>query len=342
MPAETRAEDASSLCADTLLASAVAQLVAGELVAFPTETVYGLGADAGNPAAVARIFARKGRPLDHPVIVHVASASALSHWALEIPPAAELLARAFWPGPLTLILRRANGVSDAVTGGQDTVGVRCPSHPLAQALLRACEQAGIHGLAAPSANRFGHVSPTTADHVRAEFGAELFILDGGPAEVGIESTIVDVTGAAPRILRPGMITEAQLTAVLGRSLECSAETSRPRVSGSLAAHYAPRTPLELVPAPELPGRLSELCGRSTRVVLLSCELPPAVAPSEVIWLPMPSLPEDYARVLYARLREADAAERDLVLVEAPPGDSAWEALRDRLGRAAVGSGSPAP
>jgi L-threonylcarbamoyladenylate synthase len=340
VPAETRAEDSSALRSDTLLAEAVARLVAGELVAFPTETVYGLGADAGDPAAVARIFARKGRPLDHPVIVHVASASALAHWALEIPPPAALLVRAFWPGPLTLILRRAIGVSDAVTGGQDTVGVRCPAHPLAQALLRACEQAGIHGLAAPSANRFGHVSPTTADHVRTEFGPDLLILDGGPAEVGIESTIVDVSGPAPRILRPGMISEAQLTAVLGCPLASGADAARPRVSGSLAAHYAPRTPLELVPASDLAGRLSELRAAEARVVVLSHELRLAGDQSEVLWLPMPALPEDYARVLYARLREADAAERDLVLVEALPGDPSWDALRDRLERAAVGSGGP--
>lgn len=340
MPAETRAEESSSLCTDTLLAQAVARLVAGELVAFPTETVYGLGADAGNPAAVARIFARKGRPLDHPVIVHVASASALAHWALEIPPSAELLIRAFWPGPLTLILHRAADVSDAVTGGQDTVGVRCPSHPLAQALLRACERAGIRGLAAPSANRFGHVSPTMADHVRTEFGSDLLILDGGPAEVGIESTIVDVSGPVPRILRPGMITELQLAAALGRPLASGTEAARPRVSGSLAAHYAPRTPLELVPASDLPARLSELRGDSARVVVLSRELPLVADQSAVLWLPMPALPEDYARVLYARLREADAAERELVLVEALPGDRAWDALRDRLGRAAVGSGGP--
>lgn len=338
MPADTRGGESSATANESLIAEAVARLAAGELVAFPTETVYGLGANAGNPAAVARIFARKGRPLDHPVIVHVAGAEALSCWALEIPPAAHALVQAFWPGPLTLILRRAPGVSDAVTGGQDTVGVRCPAHPLAQALLRACEQIGIHGLAAPSANRFGHVSPTTAQHVRAEFGDDLLILDGGPAEVGIESTIVDVSGLEPRILRPGMITEPQLAAVLGRALGSHSAPSQPRVSGSLAAHYAPRTPLEIVPAAGLTARLAELQAQRMHVVVLSRVSAPQPHHSEVLWLLMPSRPEDYARALYARLREADAAERDCVLVEALPTASGWEALQDRLGRAAVGSG----
>lgn len=323
---------------ETLIAQAVARLVAGDLVAFPTETVYGLGADAGNPAAVARIFARKGRPLDHPVIVHVASADSLEHWAAEIPPAARVLAAAFWPGPLTLILRRASGVSDAVTGGQDTVGVRCPAHPLAQALLRACEAAGIHGLAAPSANRFGHVSPTTAAHVRAEFGDDLMVLDGGPAEVGIESTIVDLSGPEVRILRPGMISAAQLSAALGQLVSQRADAPAPRVSGALAAHYAPHTPLEIVPEQALAARLAALQAQGLRAVVLVRAAPPTVAVPEVLWLRMPALPEDYAREFYARLREADATGRDRVLVEALPIDAAWEALRDRLGRAAVGSG----
>ena len=203
--------------------AAVVRLRTGGVVAFPTETVYGLGADAGNAAAVAKIFELKGRPADHPLIVHLASALALAAWAAVVPPAAARLAALFWPGPLTMILPRAPGVMDAVTGGQATVGVRCPAHPLALQLLRECAKQGIAGLAAPSANRFGHVSPTTAAHVRAEFGADLMVLDGGPAAVGIESTIVDLSGVAPRILRPGVITEAQIAEALAFTIAAAVD-----------------------------------------------------------------------------------------------------------------------
>ena len=201
-----------------MISEAAARLAAGEVIAFPTETVYGLGADASNPQAVAKVFALKGRPSDHPLIVHVASIEGLREWGRDAPPAAFALAESFWPGPLTLIVKRSPRVPDAVTGGQETVGLRCPSHPMAQELLLEFARVGSGAIAAPSANRFGHVSPTTADHVRDEFGAGLFILDGGACEVGLESTIVDLSRGAPVLLRPGAITRAQIAEVIGEEL----------------------------------------------------------------------------------------------------------------------------
>ncbi len=315
------------------ITAAVARLQAGALVAFPTETVYGLGADATNPRAIAAIFARKGRPHDHPVIVHIAESAELAVWAREIPAAAHLLTQAFWPGPLTLILRRTPRVLNEITGRQDTVGVRCPAHPLALQLLRAAAAAGMPGLAAPSANRYGQVSPTTAAHVREEFGPTLLVLDGGACEVGIESTIVDVSGAAPRILRPGMISAAAITAVLQRPLSAE-RADAPRVSGALAAHYAPRTPLQLVPTRELAAAISAANVRAATVVLVTYSSSLSHAGQTLI---LPATPAAYAHEIYAALRAADALGVDLILVEAPPADDAWSALEDRLRRAAHGA-----
>ncbi|MFW2401175.1 L-threonylcarbamoyladenylate synthase, partial [Burkholderia pseudomallei] len=228
---------------------AAARLDAGELVAFPTETVYGLGADAQNPAAVARIYAAKGRPANHPVIVHLAPGSDPGYWVEALPADAKKLIDAFWPGPLTLILKRATHIPDAVSGGQDSVGLRCPSHPVAQALLRAFDarRGGHGGVAAPSANRFGHVSPTTAQHVRDEFGDAVHVLDGGPSDVGIESTILDLSRGFPALLRPGHVSPRQIADVLGVAprLPDGSDATAPRASGTLKAHYAPRTPLAL-------------------------------------------------------------------------------------------------
>lgn len=337
------------------LEAAVAALQAGELVAFPTETVYGLGADASNPAAVAKIFAAKGRPADHPLIVHLPGADALDRWAREIPEAARRLAAAFWPGPLTLILKRQPQVLDAVTGGQDTVGLRVPDHRLALALLRSFDEAGGSlgaGLAAPSANRFGRISPTTAAHVREELGEQVkVILDGGPCMVGIESTIVDLSNEIPRILRPGAITRQALEQVLGQRLAHDGITAlaaepapdtlgAPRVSGSLAAHYAPRTPLRLVGAAELPAVLAaELQAGRGCAVLAQQAAQPAALPANCHWVYMASRAADYAQALYATLRRCDDGRHDLILVETPPDAEAWRAVADRLQRAARGSGA---
>jgi L-threonylcarbamoyladenylate synthase len=316
------------------VAEAVARLRAGDAVAFPTETVYGLGANADSAEAVAQVFALKGRPSDHPLIVHVADAGALDDWALAVAPGARQLATRFWPGPLTLILPRAPGVLLAVTGGQDTVGLRCPAHPLAHALLAACGEAGIRGLAAPSANRFGRLSPTAAAHVREEFGPALAILDGGDCAVGIESTIVDCSGAAPRVLRPGMLTVTALEAALGLPLSGDMQ-DRPRVSGSLALHYAPRTPLELVAAENLAARVAALQACGGRIAVLSHTVLQRHGDSDgVVWLQMPRGVAAYARVIYARLRDADALGVCRLLVEAVPAEPPWAAVADRLRRAA--------
>lgn len=333
------------------LVRAVALLQAGELVAFPTETVYGLGADAANPAAVAKIFAAKGRPADHPLIVHLPGAGHLDRWARDIPPAAWELAEAFWPGPLTLILKRAPGVPDAVTGGQDTVGVRVPAHPLALDLLRAYAQAGggtngMCGIAAPSANRFGRISPTDAVHVHEELGDSVaLVLDGGPCPVGIESTIIDLSRDAPlppRLLRPGHITPEQIETVLGIRPELVAPNSgngnAPRVSGSLDAHYAPTTPMRLV-APERLLDLMNALRHSGRRCAALCHSQPPQAGMPHAWIMLPADPEGYARGLYAALRELDQAGADLIVVEDIPSSAAWVAVADRLRRAACGAGA---
>lgn len=331
---------------------AVALLRAGELVAFPTETVYGLGADAANPAAVAKIFAAKGRPADHPVIVHLPGAGHLERWARDIPMAAWELAEAFWPGPLTLILKRAAGVPDAVTGGQDTIGVRVPAHPLALDLLRAYAEAGggangLCGVAAPSANRFGRISPTTAAHVQAELGdAVRLVLDGGPCQLGIESTILDLSGDAhdaalpPRLLRPGHITPEQIEMVLGRlPMHAVAEKhdKQPRVSGSLEAHYAPQTPMRFIAAERLLDDIATLRQRGQRCAALTHSQPPQAAMPHA-WRMLPADPAGYAHGLYAALRELDQVAADLIVVEDIPADPAWFAVADRLRRAVCGAG----
>ena len=322
---------------------AVALLRAGDLVAFPTETVYGLGADAANPAAVATIFAAKGRPADHPLIVHLPDASHLARWAREVPIEAEQLAAAFWPGPLTLILKRQPGVPDAVTGGQDTVGLRVPNHPLALELLAAFDG----GVAAPSANRFGRISPTTAAHVREELGDRVpLVLDGGACPVGIESTILDLSRGTPVLLRPGAIGAADIARVLGRAPDIAAphtETPRekgsetPRVSGSLDAHYAPRTPLQLVSSDGLLFALRNALVAGERVAILAPTVQ-AISHDLVTWKQSPAEPAGFAHDLYASLRELDALGCVRILVQQPPAGENWLAVNDRLRRAAAGSG----
>lgn len=314
------------------IAQAVAALRAGRLVAFPSETVYGLGADASNPDAVRRIFEAKGRPADHPVIVHVASAAQLDDWARDIPVSAFSLAEAFWPGPLTLVLRRRPHVSDLVTGGQDTVGIRVPSHPVAQALLKAFGA----GVAGPSANRFGRISPTTADHVREELGDRVnIVLEGGESDVGIESTIIDLSGPEPALLRPGMLDITRAEALLGAPLR-SPGIASPRVSGMLASHYAPRTPTRLVTPDAL---VAEVKAADGRVAVLACRPRPAELPA-TRWIEAPASAGAYAHDLYAYLRTLDHAGVDLILVEAVPASSDWTAIRDRLGRAATRPETP--
>ena len=302
---------------------AVRLLKQGRLVAFPTETVYGLGADASNPAAMKKLYAVKRRPAEHPVIVHFASVEEAFTWAREVPPAARELAERFWPGPLTLILKRSAKAADFITGGQDAVGLRVPSHPVAHELLKAFGK----GVAAPSANRFGLVSPTTAAHVREDLGSDVdLVLEGGPSEVGIESTILDLSGARPVLLRPGRISREELRAVLGVEVEPT-NSAKTRHSGGLERHYAPRTPARLVPGYALDkeiGRLKE------KVAVLAFS-----RPDERVdyWLRMPREPQAYAQKLYAALRELDSALCDEILVEAPPESAEWAAVRDRLRRA---------
>ena len=320
---------------DSELSRAVAVLRAGGLVAFPTETVYGLGADAGNPAAVRRIFEAKGRPAAHPVIVHLADAVQLANWAREVPEAARRLARKFWPGPLTVILRRASAVSDVVTGGQDTVAVRVPAHRLAQQLLARFGG----GIAAPSANRHGRVSATTAEHVRREFGAAVdCVLDGGEARIGIESTIVDLSGGHPALLRPGWITAAEIERALGMPLGAPAENA-PRAPGTLAAHYAPQTPLTLVEGRLLPELAATLTRQGKAVAVLALSEGRALRPG-LQWIAAPREPAGYAHELYSNLRTLDAARCDAILVEQPPQAPEWAAINDRLARAAAGSSPP--
>jgi L-threonylcarbamoyladenylate synthase len=308
----------------------------GELVAFPTETVYGLGADASNPGAVAKIFAAKGRPRDHPLIVHLPGHDHLDRWARDIPPVAFELAEAFWPGPLTLILKRQPNVPDVVTGGQNTIGLRVPRHPLALALLRAF--AG--GIAAPSANRFGRISPTTAQHVREELGdAVALVLDGGPCRVGIESTILDLSRGSPVVLRPGMVGSEAIAAVLGEAPALAADDAAPRVPGSLDAHYAPRTPLALVASPDaIHCAVREALARNERIAVLSPN-PSNEDDARIVWRQTPPAPEEFARWLYAALRELDALGCARIIVQHPPRTADWLAILDRLQRAAAGSGS---
>jgi L-threonylcarbamoyladenylate synthase len=305
---------------------AVELLRAGGLVAFPTETVYGLGADATNPAAVARIFAAKGRPADHPLIVHLASAEQVADWADEVPAPARALAQAFWPGPLTLVLRRSVRVPDCVTGGQDTVGLRVPSHPVAHELLRRFGG----GVAAPSANRHGRVSPTRAEHVREELGERVdLVLDGGDCEVGLESTIVGCSDGAVTLLRPGHITLRDLEQVVGPVRLPSSRV--PRVPGSLRSHYAPATPVELVTR-EAVEPLARGEGAARLAVLAPRPRPPGAA--VLAWRELPADPHGFGRALYTALRELDALGAGRILVEQVPAGDAWAAVADRLERAA--------
>lgn len=302
------------------LSTAVNLLRSGELVALPFETVYGLAGDATNPDALRAIFHAKGRPADHPLIVHLASADQLPDWAAEVPEAACRLATAFWPGPLTLVLPAARMVSPLVTGGQTTVALRVPAHPVPQAVLR---QFG-RGLAAPSANPHGQISPTTAEHVGRHLAGEIAaVVDGGACPVGIESTIVDLSSEHPRILRPGAITPEMLARHL--PLAAAPAAAAPRVPGALASHYAPRTPCYRIPA-----GLDEAPFPDQRTGLLA-QHPPAW-PVTKFW-PMPSHPEDYARALYAALHDADASGCETLLIVLPPDEPAWAAIHDRLRRA---------
>jgi L-threonylcarbamoyladenylate synthase len=301
---------------------AVRILRGGGLVAFPTETVYGLGADASNPSAVKKLYAVKRRPAEHPVIVHFDSAARAFTWAREVPEAAVPLAKKFWPGPLTLVLKRSPLAHDFVTGGQDSIGLRVPAHPVAHELLAAFGG----GVAAPSANRFGLVSPTTAAHVHEDLGADIeLVLEGGPSEVGIESTILDLSGAKPVLLRPGKISAADIAAVIGPVAEKRADS--PRHSGGLERHYAPRTPARLVPTQDLDR---EIAMRKDKVAVLAFS-----RPDERVdyWLRMPRDAAAYAQKLYGALRELDGSGCEALLIEAPPDEPAWSAVLDRLRRA---------
>jgi len=322
------------------LDEAVRVLRAGGLVAFPTETVYGLGADATSDAAVAGIFNAKGRPADHPLIVHVAAGpkgtEALSRFAQPLPPFAQRLVQAFWPGPLTLIVTRQPGVAAAAAGGQDTIGLRCPSHPVAQALLEACAAQGVPGLAGPSANRFGRVSPTTAQHVADEFGDALPVIDGGACEVGIESTIVDCSRGAPVLLRPGLITRVQIEAALGEHLQDREvlETPEPRASGTLEAHYAPNAKLRLMDAKAIQTGLDVL-GPGAAHIAIWARTELRNRSQRVLQRRMPDDAAAAAHQLFAVLRDFDAEGVKLIWVETPPATPEWEGVRDRLQRAAA-------
>ena len=322
---------------DSSVAQAAQVLARGGLVAFPTETVYGLGADAGSDAAVAGIFAAKGRPSDHPLIVHVSDAAAAGRFAAEIPPVAERLMQAFWPGPLTLILPRRAGMGTAAAGGQDSIGVRCPSHPVAHALLLACAatEPPVYGLAGPSANRFGRVSPTTAQHVASEFGDELLVLDGGATRVGIESAIVDCTRGAPVLLRPGVLTRAQIESACGERVLLPEDMpgAAPRASGTLESHYAPDAKVRLMEAGKLQTALDVLGPDAAGIAVYARA---AVRTRSRHYRRMPDDAVEAARQLFAVLREFDAAGVKLIWVEAPPDTPEWDGVRDRLRRAAAG------
>lgn len=322
------------------IAEAAAALAAGELVAFPTETVYGLGARADDDTAVARIYAAKGRPVGHPLIVHVADAAAARPFCATWPDLAQRLVAAFWPGPLTVIVPRAEGVAAACAGGQPTIGLRCPSHPVAQALLRAAAERGVPGVAAPSANRFGRLSPTQAAHVAAELGADLRVLDGGACEVGIESTIVDCSRDRAVLLRPGTLTRSAIEAVLGGPLE-DRDAAAPRAPGTLDAHYAPRARVRLMSAAMLRSAI-ELLGAAPadpasavplKLAVYSRLLPPAGAVA--IHQAMPARADQAAHELFSVLRRFDDLGAQLIWVEEPPAAAEWDGVRDRLVRASA-------
>ncbi|MEX3948145.1 L-threonylcarbamoyladenylate synthase [Paraburkholderia sp. EG287B] len=326
---------------DADIEHAAALLDAGELVAFPTETVYGLGGDAASPEAVARIYAAKGRPANHPVIVHLPPGGDPQYWAAQWPEAAQKLVDAFWPGPLTLIVKRHERIPDAVSGGQDSVGLRCPSHPVAQQLLAAfsARRGGHGGVAAPSANRFGHVSPTTAQHVRDEFGAAVHVLDGGACDVGIESTILDLSRGFPALLRPGHVTPHDIARVLGEAprLPDGSDATAPRASGTLKAHYAPRTPLALLPFEALEPLLAAArdAGETVALVARASRAGVWAQAQGVHFVVAPEEPQEYARELYGLLRALDRANVSRILIEKLPETIEWIAVNDRLGRAAA-------
>ena len=319
------------------IAQAARVLAAGGLVAFPTETVYGLGADAGNDQAVAGIFAAKGRPADHPLIVHVPDAAAVARFAASVPAVAQRLMQAFWPGPLTLILPRRPDMGRAAAGGQDSIGLRCPAHPVAHALLLACAatQPPVLGLAGPSANRFGRVSPTTAAHVASEFDDGLLVLDGGATPVGIESAIVDCTRGVPVLLRPGTLTRAQVEAACGERLWLPDELpgAAPRASGTLESHYAPQAKVRLMEARQLQGALDVLGPDAAAIAVYART---ALRTRTPHYRRMPDDAIETARQLFAVLREFDAAGVKLIWIETPPDAPEWDGVRDRLRRAAAG------
>jgi len=311
--------------------AAVQALRDGELVAFPTETVYGLGANAQNPAAVRKIFEAKGRPPNHPLIVHLDSPRYLHRWVREVPETAMRLSERFWPGPLTIVLPRAANVHDVVTGGQDTVAIRVPSHPMAQQLLTAFGG----GIAAPSANRYGKLSPTRPEHVRDELGdAVRVILDGGECQIGLESTIISCDGSGVRLLRPGAITATQLRQLVP-DLAVGPDLDSPRVPGSTPVHYAPGTPMVIIPAGEIDARAAALSAGGRRIAVLAQRLP-LKAHKYVTWINAGRRAEQYAQDLYANLRTLDKAGCQQILVQAVPDGERWEAVRDRLLRAATG------
>ena len=317
---------------------AARRIQAGELVGFPTETVYGLGADASSDQAVAGIFLAKGRPSDHPLIVHVADAAHVEAYASSVPPFAARLMKAFWPGPLTVILPRKPGIAAAAAGGQDSIGLRCPAHPVALAFLKACDT----GVAGPSANRFGRVSPTTAQHVLQEFGDGLLVLDGGPCDVGIESSIVDCTRGQPVLLRPGIITRAQLEAACGEAVlgkeefeqQALGAADAPRASGTLEAHYAPDAKVRLMDAGPIQTAL-DLLGADAAHIAVYARSIVRIKSDKVLYRRMPDDALATAQQLFAVLRDFDAKGVKLIWIENPPVDGAWDGVRDRLQRAAA-------
>ena len=321
------------------IAQAARQIQAGALVGFPTETVYGLGADASSDQAVGKIFAAKGRPADHPLIVHVADAGQVSHYASSVPPFASRLMQAFWPGPLTVILPRKAGVAAAAAGGQDSIGLRCPAHPVALAFLQACLALGQSGVAGPSANRFGRVSPTTAQHVASELGEALLVLDGGPCAVGIESSIVDCTRGQPVLLRPGVLTRAQLEAACGEAVldqhqALAAEGAAPRASGTLASHYAPHARLRLMDAQAMQTALDLLGAEAAHIAVYARSMV-RIQSEQVLLRRMPDDALATAQQLFAVVREFDAKGVKLIWVESLPDAAEWDGVRDRLARAAT-------
>jgi len=318
------------------IAAAVQALASGELIGLPTETVYGLAADACNAPAVARIFSTKGRPADHPLIVHVADADAVERFASQVPGFAQRLIQAFWPGPLTLILPRREGVAEAAAGGHASIGLRCPSHPVAHELLRAAAGRGIFGVAAPSANRFGRVSPTTAAHVSGEFGDSLLVLDGGPCTIGIESAIIDCTRGAPVVLRPGQLARPEIERAAGTRVMTKEELAAPdpQAPGTLLAHYAPAARVRMMAAQELRTAL-DLLGADAAGIAIWSRTELRSASSRVILRRMPSDAGATAQQLFAVLRGFDDDGVKLIWVETPPDTPEWDGVRDRLMRAAA-------